>query len=399
MQRWKKQGRSVSSRSVPKTEPHEEQVNIASAGVLSEERLNNTQRSGEKYKGAKRDAWPKIVTALFPEWPNLPTQQQTQILGDVKTRWRSVTDRYLKSLKSPSGSSPPRKFMRNRSCQTNLISFYEERVPYGDQLQFILGSRSLRRTESNVCAQTPPDLNDGDTTVDSIGEEVQDSIMDSQESPGNMSLSGRSPEITDSLGEHDIAAHTTTSTSSDAGANSGGGVSRHMGTASARPVALKRTVQKKTKQVQIIEQLTTKTLNLLDNSSKQDEHDKFGSLLADRVRTLPRDKQQMFVTAVNCLFIAIDDTSTLPPAPQVMTGIFNLFSNPIMPPPPPPPPAAASQRYGQAATYTANHVDAYSGHTPVPSATGHRSSMPNSSVYSQPDLFNDMGYQPEYHQF
>ncbi|CAJ0956977.1 unnamed protein product [Ranitomeya imitator] len=341
-------------------------------------------RSSEKYKGAKRDAWPKIVTALFPEWPNLPTQQQTQILGDVKTRWRSVTDRYLKSLKSPSGSSPPRK-----------------RVPYGDQLQFILGSRSLRRTESNVCAQTPPDLNEGDTTVDSIGEEVQDSIMDSQESPGNMSLSGTSPEITDSLGEHDIAAHTTTSTSSDADANSGGGVSRHMGmgaAASAHPVALKSAVPKKTKQVQIIEQLTNKTLNLLDNSSKQDEHDKFGSLLADRVRTLPRDKQQMFVTAVNCLFMAIDGTSTIPPAPQVMTGIFNLFSNPIMPPPPPPP-AAASQRYGQAATYRANHVDAYSGHTPVPSATGHRSSTPNSSVYSQPDLFTDLGYQPEYHQF
>ncbi|XP_077155163.1 uncharacterized protein LOC143817554 [Ranitomeya variabilis] len=262
-------------------------------------------RSSEKYKGAKRDAWPKIVTALFPEWPNLPTQQQTQILGDVKTRWRSVTDRFLKSLKSPSGSLPPRK-----------------RLPYGDQLQFILGSRGLRRTESNICAQTPPDLNEGDTTADSIGEEVQDSIMDSQESPGNMSLSGRSPEITDSLGERDIAAHTgellnsnnTTSTSSDADANSGGGVSRHMGmgAASAHPVALKRAVTKKTKQVQIIEQLTSKTLNLLDNSSKQDEHDKFGSLLADRVRTLPRDKQQMFVTAVNCLFMAVDDTSTLP---------------------------------------------------------------------------------------
>ncbi|CAJ0953637.1 unnamed protein product [Ranitomeya imitator] len=339
-------------------------------------------RSSEKYKGAKRDAWPKIVTALFPEWPNLPTQQQTQILGDVKTRWRSVTDRYLKSLKTPSGSSPPRK-----------------RVPYGDQLKFILGSRSLRRTESNISAQTPPDLTDGDTTVDSIGEEVEDSIMNSQESPGNMSLSGRSPEISDSLGEHDVAANTTTSTSSDAGANSGGGVSRHMGrgAASVRPVAVKRPVQKKTKQGQIIEQLTSKTLNLLDNSSKQDEHDKFGSFLADRVRTLPRDKQQMFVTAVNCLLMAIDDTPTLPPAPQVMTGIFNVFSNPIMPPPPPP--AAASQRYGQAATYRANQVDAYSGHTPVPSSTGHRSSMPNSSVYSQPDLFNDMGYQPEYHQF
>ncbi|CAJ0966429.1 unnamed protein product [Ranitomeya imitator] len=315
-------------------------------------------------------------------------------MGDVKTRWRSVTDRFMKSLKSPSGNSPPRK-----------------RVPYGDQLQLILGSRSLRRTESNVCAQTPPDLSEGDRTVDSIGEEVQDSRMDSQESPGNRSLSGRSPEITDSLGERDIAAHTgellnstnTTSASSDADANSGGGVSRHMGmgAASVRPVALRRAVPKKTKQVQIIEQYTSRTLNLLDNSSKQDEHDKFGSLLADRLRTLPRDKQQMFVTAVNCLFMAIDGTSTLPPAPQVMFGIFNLFSNPIVPtPPPPPPPAAASQRYGQAATHRADHVDAYSyGHTPVPSATGHRSSTPNSSVSSQPDLFTDYGYQPEYHQF
>ncbi|CAJ0931703.1 unnamed protein product [Ranitomeya imitator] len=312
-------------------------------------------------------------------------------VGDVKTRWLSVTDRFMISLKIPSGSSPPMK-----------------RVPYADQLQFILGSRSLRRTESNVCAQTPLDFSEGDTTVDSIGEEVQDSRMDSQDSPGNMSLSGRSPEITDSLGERDIAAHTgellnsnnTTSTSSDADANSGGGVSRHMGmgAASARPVALKRAVPKKTKQAQIIEQLTSKTLNLLDNSSKQDEHDKFGSLLADRIRTLPRDKQQMFVTAVNCLFMAIDGTSILAPAPQVMMGIFNLFNNPIVPPPPPP--AAASQRYGQAATYRADHVDAYSyGHTPVPSATGHHSSTPNTSVSSQPELFTGYGYQPEYHQF
>ncbi|CAJ0939980.1 unnamed protein product [Ranitomeya imitator] len=124
-------------------------------------------RSSEKYKGAKRDAWPQIVTALFPEWPNLPKQGQAMIMGDVKKRWRSVTDIFMKSLKSPSGSSPPMK-----------------RVPYADQLQFILGSRSLRRTESNVCAQTPPDLNEGDTTVDNIGEEVQDSRMASQDSLG-----------------------------------------------------------------------------------------------------------------------------------------------------------------------------------------------------------------------
>ncbi|CAJ0927813.1 unnamed protein product [Ranitomeya imitator] len=112
------------------------------------------------------------------------------ILGDVKKRWRSVTDRFIKSLKTPSGSSPPRK-----------------RVPFADQLQFILGSWSLRRTESNVYAQTPPDL-EGDTSEHSIGEEVEECRMASQDSPGNMSLSGRSQDVTDTFGEMDISANT-----------------------------------------------------------------------------------------------------------------------------------------------------------------------------------------------
>ncbi|XP_077125293.1 uncharacterized protein LOC143782070 [Ranitomeya variabilis] len=345
-------------------------------------------RSHENYKGSKRDAWPKIVTTLFPEWPNLPKQWQTTILGDVRKRWRSVTDRFMKSLKTPSGSSPPRK-----------------RVPYADQLQFILGSRSLRRTESNVCAQTPQDL--GDSAEDNIGEEVEECRMGSQASPGDMSLSGRSQEVTDTFGERDIAPRAgevldsnTVSTSSDAAANSGGGVSRHMGmgAASARPVALRRAAPKKSKQAQVIENLTSRMLNLLDNSAKQDEQDKFGSLLADRLRTLPRDKQQMYMTAANCLLTAIDGTSTLPPAQQIMMGIFNIFNNPIVPPPPPP--AAAPQRYGQAAKYRANHVEAYSyGHTPGPTATGHCTSTPNSSLSSQHDSFTGYGYHPEYHNF
>ncbi|XP_077148896.1 uncharacterized protein LOC143809772 [Ranitomeya variabilis] len=201
------------------------------------------------------------------------------ILGDVRKRWRSVTDRFIKSLKTPSGSSPPRK-----------------RVPFADQLQSILGSRSLRRTESNVYAQTPPDL-EGDTSEDNIGEDVEECRMGSQDSPGNMSLSGRSQDLTDTFGEIDIPANTgevldsnNASTSSDAASNSGGGVSRRMGmgAAYARSVALRRAAPKKSKQAQVIENVTSRTLNLLDNSGKQDEHDKFGSLLADRLRTLPR---------------------------------------------------------------------------------------------------------------
>ncbi|CAJ0962833.1 unnamed protein product [Ranitomeya imitator] len=260
-------------------------------------------------------------------------------------------------------------------------------------------------TEGNICGQTPA-AHEGDTPEHKIGEEVEDCRMVTQDSPENMSSGGTSEDLTDYFGVMAIPANMgEVSESNDAApglgavSSSGGGVSRHMGmgTASVRPVALRRVAPKKAKNTQIIENLTSRKLNLLDNSGKQDEQDKFGSLLADRLRTLPRDKQQIYMTAANCLLTVIDGTSTLPPA-QYMMGIFNIFNNSIVPPPPPP--AAASQCFGQAAPYRPDTADAYScGHPPVPTTTGHRTSTPNSSVSSQQDLFPGYGYDPDYHQF
>ncbi|CAJ0965036.1 unnamed protein product, partial [Ranitomeya imitator] len=134
-------------------------------------------RSSEKYKGAKRDAWPKIVTALFPEWPNLQHSSKHRFwaICEDEMSW-SVTDRYLNHSPDSEWQLAPRK-----------------RVPYGDQLKFILGSRSLRRIQkANISAQTPPDLTDGDTTG---GQYWRGSRRQHNEqpriSPGNMSLSGR----------------------------------------------------------------------------------------------------------------------------------------------------------------------------------------------------------------
>ncbi|CAJ0917464.1 unnamed protein product [Ranitomeya imitator] len=82
----------------------------------------------------------------------------------------AVCDRLIHEItKDSSGSSPPRK-----------------RVPYAEQLQFILTSRSLRRTEGNIYGQTPLG-HEGDTPEHNIGEEVEDCRMVSQDSPGNMS--------------------------------------------------------------------------------------------------------------------------------------------------------------------------------------------------------------------
>ncbi|XP_077132414.1 uncharacterized protein LOC143787502 [Ranitomeya variabilis] len=143
-------------------------------------------------------------------------------VNDVRKRWRSVTDQFIKSQKTPSGSSPPRK-----------------RVPFADQLQFILSSRCLRRTEGNVYGQTPPD-HEGDTSEHNIGEDVEDCRMVSQDSLGNMSSAGTSEDLSDTFGDMAIPANTggvsesnDASTASDAASSSGGGVSRHMGMGAA----------------------------------------------------------------------------------------------------------------------------------------------------------------------
>ncbi|CAJ0942708.1 unnamed protein product [Ranitomeya imitator] len=124
-------------------------------------------RASEEYKASasKRDAWPAIVTEIYPQWPQLPKAGQKIILEDVKKRWRSVTDRLMKAQKAESGSSPSKK-----------------RVPFADQLQFILTSRNLRRTEGNVRAKTPP-VHEDNSPEHGDGEEVEDYPMCSSPNP------------------------------------------------------------------------------------------------------------------------------------------------------------------------------------------------------------------------
>ncbi|CAJ0930607.1 unnamed protein product [Ranitomeya imitator] len=71
----------------------------------------------------------------------------------------------MKAQKAESGSSPSKK-----------------RVPFADQLQFILTSRNLRRTEGNVRAETPP-VHEDNSLEHGDGEEVEDYPMCSSPNP------------------------------------------------------------------------------------------------------------------------------------------------------------------------------------------------------------------------
>ncbi|CAJ0928384.1 unnamed protein product [Ranitomeya imitator] len=73
---------------------------------------------------------------------NLTKKSDSIATGSVPQDWRiaNVVPIFKKGSKSEPGNYRPHGFMRNRSCQTNLISFYEEvsyRLDHGESLDVV----------------------------------------------------------------------------------------------------------------------------------------------------------------------------------------------------------------------------------------------------------------------
>ncbi|KAM3930894.1 uncharacterized protein RB166_004371 [Leptodactylus fuscus] len=59
-----------------------------------------------------RDAsWITVCQALYPDWATLSREMKDRIERDVRKRWKSVRDRFLKDIKKveKSGASPSKK--------------------------------------------------------------------------------------------------------------------------------------------------------------------------------------------------------------------------------------------------------------------------------------------------
>ncbi|CAJ0950045.1 unnamed protein product [Ranitomeya imitator] len=154
---------------------------------------------------------------------------------DVKKRWRSVTDRLIKA---ESGSSPSKK-----------------RVPFADQLQFILTSRNLRRTEGNVRAETPP-VHEDNSPEHGDGEKVEDYPMCSLPNPplprqsSSMHAAVMPPSCTVASSSSAVDAAVVSSAVVAASASSsfvGGSRPTGLGAGSARPVPMVRAAPRKGK--------------------------------------------------------------------------------------------------------------------------------------------------------
>ncbi|XP_077111471.1 uncharacterized protein LOC143767209 [Ranitomeya variabilis] len=253
-----------------------------------------------KDKYFRDHCWSKICRDLYPEWDSLSIANQLEIEKHVRQRWRSVRDRFNKFINScdRSGSSPSRKTF-----------------PFYDELQFLLTSRTLRRTEGNL--STPPPVDD--TSEDGAGS--------SSGAGGTISLS----VTTASAGATCPAAAAGTSTAAAVGSS---------GTAEA-VVTEKRAVypvagesskkKKKNMNEDKTEKIASDTLTLLKQSSTEDQCDFFALTIARKARSLPPDRQSLFMSLCQTSLTALEDPAPIQSYEDVLMGVFGLFRPPLKP--------------------------------------------------------------------
>ncbi|XP_077112400.1 uncharacterized protein LOC143767763 [Ranitomeya variabilis] len=227
--------------------------------------------------------WTKIVRDLYPELDSLAIGNQLEIEKNVKQRWRSVRDRFNKFINScdRSGSSPSR------------TSF-----PFYDELQFLLTSRTLRRTEGNI--SSPPLVDDN--SEDGAG----------TDGAGTSSGATISPSVTTaSAGAACPAAAAGTSTAAAVGSSVTAEAVVTQKRAAYPLAGESRKKQTKKKNEDNTEKIASDTLNLLKQSSTEDQCDFFALTIARKARSLPPDRQSLFMALCQTSLTALEDPAPI----------------------------------------------------------------------------------------
>ncbi|XP_069615959.1 uncharacterized protein [Ranitomeya imitator] len=240
-------------------------------------------------------AWTKIVRDLIPDWDKYPGSTQQQIDNDVRKRWRSIRDRFTKFLNecSKSGSSPSKS-----------------KFPFSEELQFLVTSRTLRKTEGNMSVA---DLEDSDK---------EDGAGSSSGVGGTISTS--TPTASAESASTSAAAASTSSSAAAEASDSAEAV--RVEKRAVYPVAAekKKTKTKKNQDDQTV-QIACDTLDLLKKSSSDDHCDSFAQTVARKTRSLPPDRQSLFMSMVQMSLTALEDPAPISPYNEVLMGVLGLF--------------------------------------------------------------------------
>ncbi|KAG9460782.1 hypothetical protein GDO78_019593, partial [Eleutherodactylus coqui] len=142
---------------------------------------------GYSDRDIKADAWNAVCTGMYPDWDSATAATQSEILKDIKNRWRSVRDHYKK---------------HEKECEKSGMSPSKKKCPNQEILHFLRTSRALHPSSGNITA-APPTVETATADTEGQEEESRDddiregtpTLEDSQRSTPDLSRTSVTPEV------------------------------------------------------------------------------------------------------------------------------------------------------------------------------------------------------------
>ncbi|XP_066458146.1 uncharacterized protein [Eleutherodactylus coqui] len=277
-------------------------INVVRMITLVESRpeIWDPAEPGYSDRDLKADAWLAVCTGMYPDWDSATAAVHSEILKDVKNRWRSVRDRYKK---------------HEKDCEKSGMSPSEKKCPHQEVLHFLRTSQALRASSGNITA-APPTVTTASPDKDGPGQESRDdeqregtpALEDSQRSMPDLNPTSVTPEV----GEQSVSCGNTTAPARRACHSREVSSERTSRSVAARP---RRKNNKP--------DATQEALSLLQRSETEDQWDTMGNAIASRIRELSSERQWTIPPVVYTVLEIFDSQRPIADSTAIIVAMKN----------------------------------------------------------------------------
>ncbi|XP_066433956.1 uncharacterized protein [Eleutherodactylus coqui] len=283
--------------------------------VESKPQIWDPAEPGYSDRDIKADAWIVVCSGMYPDWYSATATVQSEILKDVKNRWRSVRDRFKK---------------HEKECEKSVSPPSKKKCPHHDVLLFLRTSRELRPSSGNImAAPAAVEITSGDTerpeqeSRDAEPREGTPTLDDSQRSTHDLYPTSVTPEV----GEQNVSRSSSTSTGSRAGSSREVSSERTSRSVAGRP----RRKNNKSDAAQ-------EALAMLRRADTEDQWDTMGAAVAAHIRELTSERQWAIAPVIYAVLEVFASQRPIADSCAIIMAMKNAAfavspSNRMLPPP------------------------------------------------------------------